>query len=60
MVKITNRRAGNCPCVNCGRTQEGLKMHPYSVYHKDADKKRGSYEPVCCIECAHEVVKKYK
>lgn len=59
-AKITNKKTGNCPCMNCGKVQEGIKMHPFSVYHKEEDKKRGSYEPVCSVECAQELIKKYK
>jgi hypothetical protein len=59
MVKIEVKRTGNCPCVNCGEVQDGYKMHPFNVWHKSINEKRGHNEPVCSIKCANELAKKF-
>lgn len=50
--RIKRTSSGNCPCYNCGRLQPGSKMHPYTVWYKGADEKRGHNAPVCSAECA--------
>ena len=39
--KIKQTKTGNCPCRNCGKTQEGLKLHPFTVWWKEETEKRG-------------------
>ncbi len=58
LVKIQNKKSGNCPCINCGKVQEGLKLHPYTVWHKSDNEKRGHQEPACSLECAKKYVGK--
>ena len=60
MVKIINKKSGNCGCYNCGRLQDGWKMHPWTVYHKADGESRGHNDPVCCLECAKEYSKKFE
>lgn len=57
MVKIKKSRTGNCDCVNCGKGNGNYQ--PYTVWHKSEDEKCGHNEPVCSIECAKELAKKY-
>lgn len=57
MIKILKKKTGNCGCMNCGKVQEGLKFHPYTVYHRAENEKRGHNEPVCSIECAEEWIR---
>lgn len=56
--KILNKKTGNCGCINCGRIQEGTRMHPYTVWHKEENEKRGHNEPVCSRECAAEYIRR--
>lgn len=58
--KIKNIKTGNCKCVYCGKFQEGLKMHPYTVWWKIEDEKRGHNEPVCSVECAKKYISSNK
>ena len=51
--KIKQTKTGNCPCRNCGKTQEGLKLHPFTVWWKEENEKRGHQEPMCSIECCN-------
>lgn len=60
IIKIKNKQSGNCPCVNCGKEQEGQKYHPYTLWHKEENEKRGHNEPVCSIQCAEELASKLK
>lgn len=60
MVQIIKKKSGNCGCMNCNKVQDGYKYHPYSVYHKAENEKRGHYEPVCSIECGKELAKNYQ
>ena len=57
-AKITRTKSGNCGCTFCGRLQEGSKMHPYSVWHREETEKRGHNDPVCSIECAKSLLAK--
>ena len=57
-VKIKVKKSGNCPCYNCGKVQEGLKFHPFTVWHKRDDEKRGHNDPVCSMECAEALAKR--
>ena len=52
MVEIRKTKSGNCGCFCCGKHQDGHKMHPYSVYHRADNEKRGHNDPVCSFECA--------
>ena len=52
MTKILVKKTGNCGCAYCGKLQDGCKMQPYTVWHKEENEKRGHNEPVCSIECA--------
>ena len=60
MIQILKKKTGNCGCFNCGRVQDGMKMHPYTVWHKTDDEKRGHNDPVCSIECAKAYADKIK
>lgn len=60
VAEIRKTKSGNCGCFFCGKTQEGLKMHPYTVWHREADQKRGQNDPVCSIECAKSYLAKLK
>ena len=60
VIQIRNKATGNCKCKNCGKLQEGWKNHPFTVWHKADDEKRGHNEPVCSIECAEELAEKLK
>ena len=59
MVVIKTQKTGNWTCPNCGKTQPGMKMHPYTVWYKTEDEKRGHNLPVCSMECAKIVASKY-
>jgi hypothetical protein len=59
MVKIMAKKTGNCPCMNCGKEQDGRKLHPFTVWHKEEGEKRGHNCPVCSIECANEYSKRF-
>ena len=52
MVEIRRQKSGNCGCFFCGRLQEGMKMHPFTVYHKADNEQRGHNDPVCSMDCA--------
>lgn len=58
MVKIMAKKTGNCPCRNCGKVQDGLKLHPFTVWYKNETEKRGHNAPVCSTECAKELSNK--
>lgn len=60
MIQIKTIKTGNCGCFNCGKVQEGMKMHPFTVYQKLDDEKRGHNNPVCSMECAKAYVEKLK
>lgn len=60
ILEIRHKASGNCGCYACGKVQDGWKNHPYTVYHKDENEKRGHQDPVCSIECAHKQVEYYK
>ena len=55
IIKIEHKKSGNCQCANCGRYQDGMRMHPFTVWHKAETEKRGQNEPVCSPECAEEL-----
>lgn len=59
MVLIKHTRSGNCPCMNCGKLQEGLKLHPYTVWHKNPNENRGHNDPVCSLKCAQELSRRF-
>lgn len=59
MVKIMVKKSGNCGCYNCGKIQEGGKLHPYTVWHRRIDENRGHNDPVCSMECAKEYAEKF-
>lgn len=56
--KIKNTASGNCECRNCGKTQQGLKLQPFTVWHKEDTERRGHNEPMCSIECCRKWIKK--
>lgn len=58
MIKIKNTASGNCGCGNCGRYQEGMKNHPFTVWMKKDNEKRGHNIPVCSEKCAKEYIEK--
>lgn len=60
IIEIKDKKTGNCPCVNCGKMQEGWKSHPYTVWHRGEKEKYGHNEPVCSIKCAEELAGKLK
>lgn len=60
MVQIQHKKSGNCSCATCGKTQDGGKMHGWTVWHKADDEKRGHQEPVCSLECATKLAEIYK
>lgn len=49
--KIKKKESGNCPCIWCGKYNDG-KMQPYTVWWKLDNEKRGHQEPACSEECA--------
>ena len=51
-VEIKVLKSGSCGCANCGRHQDGWRLHPYTVWHKADNEKRGHNDPVCSMECA--------
>ena len=53
-IEIRKQTSGNCECFNCGMLQDGHKMHPFTVWHKADNEKRGHNDPVCSMECAKE------
>lgn len=55
--KIKKKASGNCPCLNCGKYDDG-KMHPYTLWWKLEYQKRGHQEPMCSEECCIAYVKK--
>lgn len=57
-IQITNKKSGNCPCMNCGKVQEGLKLQPVTLWHKADNEKRGHQEPCCSIECAKQLAER--
>lgn len=52
MIKIKNTSTGNCPCMMCGKSQEGMKLQPITVWWKRPGAKRGTNYPVCSSNCA--------
>ena len=60
MVQIQHKKSGNCGCAECGKIQDGGKLHGWTVWHKSEGEKRGHQEPVCCLECATKLAKKYR
>lgn len=58
MIKILKKSTGNCNCQNCGKLQDGLKLQPFTVWHKAENEKRGHNYPVCSQECANELAKR--
>ena len=60
LMAIKHTKSGNCKCFNCGKVQEGHKLHPYTVWYKLDNERRGHQLPVCSLECANHVVEKYK
>lgn len=60
MVNIIKKKTGNCPCCYCGKLQDGIKLHPYTVWHKEENEARGHNDPVCSIECAKAYAEKFK
>ena len=60
IIKIERKKSGNCGCANCGASQEGLKLHPYTVWWKSEGESRGHNDPVCCLDCAMEYAKEIK
>ena len=58
IAKIQVKRTGNCGCAYCGKVQDGFKLHPFTVWHKRDDEKRGHNEPVCSIDCAKAYIAK--
>ena len=60
MVKVEKKKSGNCKCANCGKLQDGMKMHPYTVWHKAENENRGHNEPVCSLECGNQLAHRYK
>lgn len=60
MIKIKHTRTGNCNCLNCKKIQEGRKYHPYTVWVKKDAELRGHNFPVCSLDCAKELAKKFE
>lgn len=60
IIKIKHTRTGNCKCLNCQKIQEGRKYHPYTVWFKKDDEPRGHNFPVCSLDCAKELAKKFE
>lgn len=58
--KITTTKSGNCPCMNCGEIQPGMKYHPYSVWYKEDNEKRGHNLPVCSKSCGNNLIDHFK
>lgn len=52
-IKIKKTKSGNCGCAFCGATQEGLALHPFTVWVKKDGEKRGKNFPVCSQYCAN-------
>lgn len=51
-----HKSTGNCGCFNCGKRQEGFKLHPYTVWYKFNDETRGHNCPMCSEECADRFI----
>ncbi len=60
LITIKNKKSGNCKCFNCGKVQEGRKLQPYTVWYKLDNERRGHQLPVCSLQCAEQLVKRYK
>lgn len=58
IIRIKKTKSGNCNCSNCGCIQEGRKLHPYTVWIKKEDERRGHNFPVCSEKCAKEFAAK--
>ena len=58
LIKIETKKSGNCPCSNCGKVQDGLRLHPYTVWYKEQDEKRGHNLPVCSMDCAKKLAER--
>ena len=59
-IKIIKKKTGNCGCAFCGATQAGLALHPYTVWIKEDEKKRGENFPVCSEYCANGFIESLK
>ena len=59
-IKIKTLKSGNCGCMNCGIRQDGWKAHPYTVWYKSENEKRGHNDPVCSLECARVYAEKLR
>lgn len=59
-IEIRTKKTGNCPCAYCDKVQDGLKMHPFTLWYKDDGESRGHNLPVCSIFCAKSLKRIYE